>query len=412
MDERDVVTCFLRHEGAVLLFCRSGAVGSYPGRWGAVAGHVESDPDRTARKEIREETGLDSDDATLVRRGDSFPVVDDERGTRWVVHPFLFDAATRDVDPNWETDAAEWVAPTAIRHRETVPDLWQSYDRVRPTPETVERDREHGAAYLSVRALEVLRDEAAVASDSPGDGDTLAETARTLRDARPSMPVVTHRIDRVMAAAGTYGAPAVEHAATAGIEHALAADDRAARQVADRLTDKRVATLSRSGTVLTALQAGDPEAVLVAESRPGREGVGVAETLADDWDVTLSTDAGFGHALATWGADVLLVGADAVLADGRVVNKAGTRPAAISASFEGISVLVVAASDKLSDATPTLDERDSTEVYDGSADFTVRNVTFDVTPPDCIDGVVTERGVLDADAVTAVVEGHERRAKW
>jgi len=40
MDERAVVTCFLRNDGEVLLLCRSDAVGSYRGQWGGVAGHV------------------------------------------------------------------------------------------------------------------------------------------------------------------------------------------------------------------------------------------------------------------------------------------------------------------------------------------------------------------------------------
>jgi len=37
----EVVTAFLRHGPDVLLFERSDAVGSYPGRWGGVAGHAD-----------------------------------------------------------------------------------------------------------------------------------------------------------------------------------------------------------------------------------------------------------------------------------------------------------------------------------------------------------------------------------
>jgi ribose 1,5-bisphosphate isomerase len=414
MEEREVVTCFLRNEGAVLLFRRSEEVGSYSGQWGAVAGHAEGDPEGAAREEISEETGLDpGTDVTLVRRGEPFPVTDETRGIRWTVHPFLFDCTTREITPNWETAAFQWVAPTAILHRETVPDLWTSYDQVRPTPETVAADREHGAAYVSVCALEVLRDEAALATEY-GDHRPLTDTARALLDARPSMAVLENRVNRVMhAARGADSARAVEHAASAAIEHAVAADRRAAERAADRIEGQRVATVSRSGTVLDALRTGDPEAVLVAESRPGGEGVGVAETLADDSDVTLTTDAGFAHALATWDADVLLVGADTVLADGRVVNKAGTRCAAIASSLEGIEVVVVAAVDKISpDCEVELEARDGAELYDGDADMSVLNRTFDVTPPDCVDAVVTDCGILDAAAVERAVADHRARAKW
>jgi translation initiation factor 2B subunit (eIF-2B alpha/beta/delta family) len=415
MDERAVVTCFLRHEGAVLLLRRSEEVGSYAGRWGGVAGHAEGDPDTAARAEIREEIDLDDDDVTLASRGDPFTVTDDDLDIRWTVHPFMFDAATRDIETDWETSEYEWVAPTAILHRETVPDLWTSYDRVRPTVDAVAADRDHGAAYISVRALEVLRDEAGLAVVEHSDGwEEVAETARALLAARPSMSVVRNRVNRVMhAAVGERTATAVEHVASTAIEHAVTADRRAAAGAAERIKDDRVATLSRSGTVWSALDDGSPAAVLVAESRPGREGIDTAETLAKSTDVTLTSDAALAHTLNEWDADTLLVGADTVLADGRVVNKAGTRAAAISSTFEGIEVLVVAAADKLAgDGTIDLEERDPEELYDGEAPVSVTNPTFDVTPPDCIDAVVTERGELDVAAVSDIAAEHSGHAGW
>ncbi|MFB6095104.1 MAG: NUDIX domain-containing protein, partial [Halodesulfurarchaeum sp.] len=57
MDATPVVTVFLRNEGAVLLLRRSEEVGSYPGAWGAVAGHAEGDPESQALAEVEEETG-------------------------------------------------------------------------------------------------------------------------------------------------------------------------------------------------------------------------------------------------------------------------------------------------------------------------------------------------------------------
>jgi translation initiation factor 2B subunit (eIF-2B alpha/beta/delta family) len=423
MDETEVVTCFLRNDAAVLLCRRSEAVDTYPGTWGAVAGHAEGDPDAAARAEIREETGLDGA-VTLVRRGDPFEVVDRRLDRRWVVHPYLFDCATRAVETNWEAAEWEWVAPTAILTRETVPDLWRSYDRVRPSVETVAGDREHGSASLSVRALEVLRDEAAVRAHGTDDRSRppdagrswaeLADVGVSLCGARPSMPVVRNRVDRAMAAASeSRTASAVEHAATAGIAAALDADRRAAAHAAERVAGVRVVTLSRSGTVAEALSQADPEAVLVAESRPGGEGRAVAEALAAATEVTLTTDAALAGAVAEWDADAVLVGADAVRADGTVHNKAGTRAAALAGTYEGVEVLVAAASDKITHAGSLDPEpRPARELYDGPADLTVYSPTFDATPADCVDAVVTETGALGRREVADVADAHRRRARW
>ncbi|MBX0322873.1 NUDIX domain-containing protein [Halomicroarcula sp. F13] len=431
MDERAVVTAFLRNDGEVLLRRRSDAVGSYRGRWGGVAGHVvdderereRRDPETAAWAEIAEETGL-AGASTLVTGGDPFPVEDADRDIRWLVHPFLFDCDSRAVETNEETTATAWVHPPEILRRETVPRLWTSYDRVRPRVATVRDDRTHGSAWLSLRALETLRDEAALAAEGRADelesadrdGDDwtgLASLARRLRDTRPSMAVLATRVDRVMSTASDDRTPAaVETAARRAIERAVDADRRAAERAAETLPG-RVATLSRSGTVTAAIRAADPDAVLVAESRPGGEGVGVAESLADGTAVTLTTDAAFAFELADWDADAVLVGADRVLPDGRVVNKVGTRTAALAAAAAGADCLVVASSDKVATtADYDLEPRDAAEVYDGDADLTVANPTFDVTPAAAVTAVVTERGRLDADEVGAVAATHREWAAW
>nr|WP_049930158.1 NUDIX domain-containing protein [Halosimplex carlsbadense] len=435
--ETHVVTVFLRNETEVLLLRRSDAVGSYSGRWGGVAGHAEGHPDAAARQEIREETGIDPDAETaLVRRGDPFAVVDDDLGQRWVVHPYLFDCTTRTVDPNEETDEFEWVPPTAILRRETVPRLWTSYDRVRPTVETVAGDAEHGSAWISLRALEVLRDEAALAverarggdggagiGDGPANWGDLTDLARELLDARPSMAVVENRVNRAMDVAAEAATPAaLESAAFEGTERSTAADGDAAALAAERLPD-RIATLSRSGTVAAAVERADPEEVLVAESRPGGEGVGTAERFAATTDatVTLTTDAALADRLAATGTEAVVVGADTVLPDGRVVNKVGTRAGAAAAASEGLDCYVVAASDKIAAAGTgegagpievDREERDPAELYDGEVRLRVDNPTFDVTPTRLVDAVVTENGTLDTDGVAEIAAEHARTADW
>ncbi len=417
MDETHVVTCFLRNRGEVLLLRRSEEVGSYPGEWGGVAGHAEGDPDRAARDEIAEETGL-LDACALAREGVTFTFEDEDLDTEWTVHPYLFDCERRDAETDWETTEFEWVHPTEILRRETVPNLWASYSRVGPTIQQVADDADHGSAYLSVRALEVLRDRAGSFAERDGTGwPQLVAVAEQLLDARPSMAVVANRVNRAMASAAEEQSPvAVERAAREGIERAYRADEEAAATAADRIRGESVLTLSRSGTVRDALAAA--RRVFVAESRPAREGVGVAEDLATEIDasgpaVALLTDAAVAHVLATEEVDRVVVGADAILPDGRVVNKTGTRAAALAARREGVPVDAVAASDKVrTDDSVHLEDGDPAAVYDGDAEVEVLNPTFDVTPADAISRVVTERGVLAENGIKAVADELQVSAAW
>ena len=422
-----VVTCFLRAGTDVLLLRRSDAVGSYAGRWGGVAGHAEGVPDELAREEIREETGL-LDACAFVRAGDPFSVHGPDHGG-WVVHPYLFDCDSRAVTTNEETVEYEWVSPTAVLDRETVPDLWTSYRRVAPSVETVREDRDHGSAYLSVRACEVLRDRAAELVDgrkTPGDDETasdgawtaLADLARELREARPSMVVVENRVNRAMAEAD--GDPAaVADRASAVVVDALRADSAAAERAAAELDGaSHVLTLSRSGTVREALAELAPARVSVAESRPGSEGVGVAEALADGREVTLLADSAVAHALSAEAGggdetvDAVLVGADTVLPAGRVVNKVGTRAALLLADREDVPGVVVAARDKVSPREETdLEPRDPESVYDGDAPLDVLAPTFDATPAG-VATLVTEDGALDPDEVEAVAHEVGERTRW
>ncbi|GAD52792.1 methylthioribose-1-phosphate isomerase [Halarchaeum acidiphilum MH1-52-1] len=412
MEETHVVTVFLRNGTDVLLFRRSEDVGSYTGRWGAVAGHAEGDPDGQARVEIREETGIDPGTAVhLARAGEPFVVADAARGTRWVVHPYLFDCDTRDVTPNYETADYEWVPPTAIRERETVPDLWTSYDRVRPSIASVRDDATHGSAYLSVRACEVLRDDAAAGADY----DALLGTARDLLAARESMAAVVNRVNRVVAETGERSADAILTSACETIDDALDADDGAAAAAAVELRDASLLTLSRSGTAFDALVGADPSRVVVAESRTGREGVDTAERLAaEGLDVTLTTDAAAASLVGD--VDAVLVGADTVLRDGSVVNKVGTRAAALAAAEADVPVYAVCARDKVAPEAdpddPALEDAPASALYDGDAPLDVANPLFDVTPASLVTGVVTENGVLDASAVADVAAELRALRDW
>lgn len=427
-DPTHVVTAFLHNRGEVLLLCRSDAVGTYTGRWGGVSGFAEGEPDEQVRVEIAEETGLE-DEVSLVRSARPVQFDDPDLGREWAVHPSLFECGSREVTLSEEHDDYEWVSPTAILEddRETVPKLWEVYERVAPTVRSIAADDDHGAAFLSIRALEVLRDRAGLLvrerrhdrerdgdEDTDAEWDELAALARRLLEARPSMAVLRNRVNRAMTEAEADGADAtaVHEAALEGIDRALEADEAAASNASEHVGGV-VGTLSRSGTVLAALAAADPDRIYLAESRPLCEGRAVAEELADEWSVTLHTDAAMAHVLSREPIDCVLVGADTILPDGRVVNKTGTRVLALAAAREGVPVYAVAATDKVSTRTDVnLESGSRGAVYDGDADLDVLNPTFDVTPADCVTGVVTERGTLAAAAIGDVAEELRALEDW
>lgn len=410
MEARSVVTVFLEHESEVLLCRRSEAVGSYPGRWGAVAGHVEDGPERAARREIREETGLSAAQVTLRRRGEPVEVTDEELDIRWTVHPFRFGTRTREVEPNWEAAACEWVPPPTILDRETVPQLWTSWDRVRPTIDAVVGDTEHGSARVSIAALEVLRDEAAMLAGE-GSWDQIASIAGDLRSARSSMAVVRVRIDRVMAAASEERSPAAVR--TAAIEHlrrAWRADAAAARRAADLVEGAVMFTLSRSDTVERALLQGSPAAVSVAESRPGAEGRALAEAIAADTPVTVVTDASIPAAVRD--ADLVLVGADTVFRNGDLLNKTGTLAAAVAADWAGVPFYAVTATDKITPEAEWTAMGGEEDGGESPAGVTELAPTFERTPGPLVTAVLTERGHLEHGEVATVADRHARAAAW
>ena len=111
--------------------------------------------------------------------------------------------------------------------------------------------------------------------------------------------------------------------------------------------------------------------------------------------------------------DRVIVGADTVTANGAVVNKVGTSLIALAAHEARVRVFVVASTLKFSPETifgelvklmlrpiKRLPERIPVELSEvPAAEFPL----FDVTPPEYIDAIITERGVVAPEAVILLV---------
>jgi translation initiation factor 2B subunit (eIF-2B alpha/beta/delta family) len=128
--------------------------------------------------------------------------------------------------------------------------------------------------------------------------------------------------------------------------------------------------------------------------------------------ITLYSDAAVGVAAAR--ADVALVGADSVLADGTLVNKVGTYPLALACRAAGVPLYAVTELSKVYDgpaADVAMEVRPGDELAGDwelatSGRVEVRNQFFEPTPPGLLTGYVTELGLVPPEAMAATAAGH------
>ncbi len=146
--------------------------------------------------------------------------------------------------------------------------------------------------------------------------------------------------------------------------------------------------------------------VYAAETRPRQQGarLTVYEFMEDKIDTTLITDGMIGTVFREGRVDCCVVGADRILRTGHVINKIGTYTMAITAKYHNIpfySVVPVSTIDMVTDPEDVvIEERDPDEIrmingeYVTVPDAKVYNPAFDMTPPELVDAIITDRGVV------------------
>ncbi|MCP4201683.1 MAG: hypothetical protein GY769_07090 [bacterium] len=259
----------------------------------------------------------------------------------------------------------------------------------------LDADRDHGASELGRRALRGLGQYVAACGDL--EPEALRQAARRaaerIADARPSMAPIENLAARWTAEVeSTAAAPAAELAS--GLVRAadrlialsrLATDGAAEQAAAEIASGATILTHSLSSTVVATFRRLADRGVraIVSESRPLLEGHSTARRLEQMGIQTeLITDAQIGWSASR--ADLALVGADTVLADGSVVNKAGTYLLALAMRAAGAPLWVCFESFKRSPRTAQeveLEEMPPSELgVTKPGRLSIRNVYFDITP--------------------------------
>jgi len=171
-----------------------------------------------------------------------------------------------------------------------------------------------------------------------------------------------------------------------------------------------------STTVLAILkrvvEEGKSVQLFVTEARPGFGGREMAWRINDlGLPVTLIADSA--ARVFINGIDNILIGAEAIAVNGAVISKVGTAVIATLAHEARVRVLVAAGTYKFSPETVVgelveIEEGDQAQIVDlkllaKRENVHVRNPMYDVTPPQYVDAIITERGMIPPQGVYLIL---------
>lgn len=254
----------------------------------------------------------------------------------------------------------------------------------------------------------------------------LESSAALLRGTRPTAVNLFWAIDRVLRKARA--APSVREAKDAVAAEVKAMEDedvevnrRLGRNGADLIRDgDTVLTQCNAGALATvgygtalgvvraAVEQGKLVKVLVPETRPALQGARLTafELARDRIACTLISDTAVGHMMSLGRVDRVIVGADRITKDGYVFNKIGTYQEAVLAKRHGIPFHPAAPRSSFDLARTreavTIEERGAEEVVAirgrriAPKGVPVANPAFDMTPPELVTSMITERGVIQS----------------
>jgi methylthioribose-1-phosphate isomerase len=328
----------------------------------------------------------------------------------------------------WRGDAVEILDQTLLPHRETVLAITDTAGMV----DAIERLAIRGAPALGVAGAYGV---ALAARRHPPGSQEFTTAVASLRAARPTAVNLGRMVDRTAAAASSGGAQAALAEAHAIRAEELAASIAMGVRGADLVTDLvgpapiRAMTICNTGG-LAAVERGTALAVvqtlhergvlaeaLALETRPLLQG-----SRLTTWELgrmgaphRLVVDSAGASLLARGAADVVLIGADRVAANGDTANKVGSYGLALAAHRSGVPFIVVAPEstidlDTAAGSDIEIEDRAAEEVVEvgGTAvappGTAVLNPAFDLTPVDLITALVTELRVIRFDAGAGLLQ--------
>ncbi|MCF0229352.1 MAG: s-methyl-5-thioribose-1-phosphate isomerase [Parasporobacterium sp.] len=169
------------------------------------------------------------------------------------------------------------------------------------------------------------------------------------------------------------------------------------------------------GYLLKALKdSGKTVKVICPETRPYFQGARLTASVARDmgFDVTVITDNMPGYVMKEKNVDLFTAAADVITMDGHVINKIGTFQMALAAKHWGIPFYVTGNphEEHVNMDSVVIEERDPEAVLHAMDAKTVMEgvkgyyPAFDVTPPELVTGIVTDKGIFAANDLAGYFE--------
>lgn len=264
---------------------------------------------------------------------------------------------------------------------------------------SIQNNRTDGAGQIARDALSGLADYCSQAYLTEGDIQQACHLARQLQRIRPSMAPLQRLVGawlRQVEQDALSLAQAAAHAMQL-VQYSHEAVARSAGAMAQRIKPGSVVmTHSWSSTLreLFCLLSQQACQAIITESRPGYEGYKTAELLSDlKLPCRLITEAQMGIWLEE--ADFAVIGADMLLEDGSVVNKAGSYLLALAAQAVNKPFFVCCETFKQVDLLPSMAELEQHSGDELGAPILkhveVMNQYFEVVPAHLITEVITEQ---------------------
>lgn len=175
------------------------------------------------------------------------------------------------------------------------------------------------------------------------------------------------------------------------------------------------------GVIRAAFGAGKIERVFADETRPWLQGARLTawEMVQESIPVTLISEGAAATVMKQGKVEWVIVGSDRIAANGDVANKIGTYSLAVLARHHGVKFMVVAPTSTVdmaiaSGADIPIEERAQEEVLAMAGTriaplgASAWNPSFDVTPAELVDAIVTEKGVVlspTAEKIAQMMQG-------